>query len=141
MEQRRECARIDHEPGRRAVYRAVDIEVVAIADPNRHLAEATILHTRGAPASIRINFQNQRLRLAIEDRFGGKENVGAENSIDLLLAKHSRGVTGSAKIDNDDRFVQQVERAEAKVMRDGHIVKCAVDLETRGQFRSAGNSA
>src|SRR5207249_5212376 len=44
------------------------------------------------------------------------------------------------KIDNDDRLIDQIERADAEVVRDRNVVKSPVDLESSGQRRSAGNT-
>ena len=54
--------------------------------------------------------------------------------------EHAGATAGTAKIDNDDRFIQEFERAKLEPARNGDIVKCAIDLQARRQFRTARNS-
>src|SRR5439155_25717704 len=108
VKQGRKGAGIDHEPGRRAVNRTIDIKIVALAHPQRHLLQTAILDTRRAAWRVRIDFQNEQLLLAIENGPGREKNVGPEDPIDFFFVQHARGMTRTAKIDRHYRLVDEV---------------------------------
>ena len=70
--------------------------------------KAVKVDTRRIAGEFRIHFQNEQLLLAIEHRLSRKQNVGADDSVDFLLVQQARSAIGTAKIDNHDRFLDQV---------------------------------
>src|ERR1043166_8370508 len=114
MQQSGKRTGIDHQSRGRSVDGAVDVEVVALAEEERHFLQAAVLDSGRAAACIRINFQKQQLLIAVEYRLGGKKDVGAKDAVDFLFVQDARGVARTAKIDSYDRFIDKVERAETK---------------------------
>ena len=48
--------------------------------------------------------------------------------------------TGATEVDNNDRLIDQIERADAEVAGDRDVVKSTIDLEARRQRRSPWNT-
>src|SRR6266699_1991268 len=137
MEQRGKRAGVNHELGGRAVDRAIDIKIEPVTHANRHAAETAMLHSGCAAGSVRIDFQNQQLPLAIEDRSGGKKNISTKDSIDLLLVEHAGSTAGTAKIDNHDRFIQEFERAKLEPARNGNFELPGIPVSPKYSRRCA----
>src|SRR6266487_7175412 len=109
MQERGKRTGIDHQLGGRAVNRAVDVQVEAIADLNWDGLESAPVETRRTANSIRIGIQDEQPALTIQDRLGREKNIGPDDAVDFLLIEKSRGASGAGKIDNDQRFIHQAQ--------------------------------
>src|SRR5262249_40604679 len=139
MQQRGERTSVNHELGGLVVDGAAHIQIETIADLNRHSLQSTPVEAGTMARDIRVDFQNEQLPLTIQYRFGRKENIGSDKSIDLLLVQKFRGANRVCKINNHDWLIDQSERAEAQFSRDHHIIKCAIDLNALRQIRFGRN--
>ena len=118
MEERCKRPRIDHQPGWRAVNGGIDVKVEAVTYLDGHSVEPPIVDSGRAAGQIRIQLHDEQLPLAVEDRLGGKQYVGSQDSVDLLFFQQPRSAGGAAKIHRDHRLIEQVEAAKTKVMGD-----------------------
>src|ERR1041385_1857089 len=99
-------------------------------------AESVELDPGHSPRDARVDFQDQNLSLAIEKRFGGKENVGAEDTVDFIALG---GTAKTAEIDEDHGFVDKIQRAQPEIARDRDGIECTVDAEPGRDLRFTGN--
>jgi len=136
MKQRRERAGVHHEPRWSAIHGAVHVKIEAVADVDRDPAEPGEIKAGDRARHARIDFQNENLSLAIEERFGREQNIGAENAVDLVAFG---GTAKAAEIDEDHRFIDEIERAEAQILGDGDGIERAVDAEPRWDVGLAGD--
>jgi hypothetical protein len=88
---------------------------------------------------LRIQLQDEELPLAIEHGFGGKKNVGPENSIYLRFMEQARRATGTAKIDNHHRLVNEVQSAKLQAFGNGNTIESAIDAETGRELGANAN--
>ena len=84
-----------------------------------------------------VNFHEQDLLLAIEHCLRGKENVGSEDAIQLLLVKLVRGAGRTAEIDRHHWLIDEGKGAEPKPVRDGDAVQASVDAQLRRKLGAA----
>ena len=131
MNQRGKSPGIDHELRRLSVQLAVDVEIPAFGDADRHVFPAAMIYSRHRAAGIGIDFHEQDLSFAIEHGLGREKNVGPENAVEFLLVKFAGGAGWRTEIDRDHRFVDQGQCAEAESMRDRDAIKAAVDFQAR----------
>ena len=136
MEQRRERAGVHHEPRRFPVHGAVHVKIETVADMHRDPAESAEIETWHVAGHARIRFQDEQLSLAIDERLGRKQNVGAKDSVDLVAFTRT---AEPAEIDEDQRFVDEVEIAQPNILGDRDGIEGAVNAELRGQIGLAGD--
>ena len=128
MKQGGERAGVHHEPSRLAVHGAVYIKIEAVAHMHWDATKPAEIETGDGAGHARIHFQNQQLPLAIEERLGRKQNVGTEDPVDLVAFGRP---PEPAEIDQDQRFIDQVQITEPNILRDGDGIERAVDAELR----------
>lgn len=127
VQQGREGARINHEASRRPVDRGVDIQVPILAQVHRHAAKPLEIHT-GRPAwKFGIQFESESLPLAVEHRLSGQQNVSAQDTVDRRFIDQACRTTGTAKIDKDNGFINEVQGAKPQTARNRYTIESAVD--------------
>src|SRR5207237_6008618 len=127
---------VHHQPRLLPVHGTVDVKIEPLADVDRDAPESAEIEAGHGAGHAWIDFQNENLFLAIEERLGGKQNVGAEDAVDLVALART---PEAAEVDENHRLIDEVQGAEAKIARDGDGVERAVDAGPRGDLRFAGD--
>jgi hypothetical protein len=138
VQQRRECAGVDHEPGSGAVNGTVDVKIEPFAHDHGHALEPAKIQAGHATGPLRIHVQEKDLFLAVENGFGRKERVGTENAIGLLLVQHAGGLARATHVGQNHRYIDNVKRAEAEIVGNDQIVEGAVDLDLPRPLHARG---
>src|SRR5262245_29673775 len=117
MQKRSKCASVDHQSSLRAIHQPVDIQIETIGDEYRHLLKSAEIESRCHGRHIRLQIQNEKLALAIQNRSAGEQHVRSKNPICLAFVQHASGATGSSQVGGNGWDISDGESTETQRVR------------------------
>jgi len=100
-----ERASVYHQPRLRTIYQPVDVQIESFGHKHRYFLKSAKIETGHRGRHIRLQVQNEKLSLTIQDSSAGKQNVGPEDPVGLQLVHTALGTAGPAQVRRDRRHL------------------------------------
>src|SRR4029077_6209407 len=98
------------------------------------LLKAAEIESGHCGGHVRLQVQDEKLPLAIQNSSAGEKTISAENSVCFWFVQTTRSPPRSTQVRGDGRHIGDVQSAETQSMRHHQPIIRTVDLDAGGIF-------